>query len=105
ARGLRVLDRLAFEDAEVAGALEGRLEPIGVGVERDLVRVWADLVGVGREEDERRRADPKRPVRALEALAGEEPPIESAQASRVGRAKRDVVDADDPHRRESPTPG
>src|SRR5215210_124923 len=96
-RPRRVGDGLAHDGVHGSCALERLVEAHGVDVERDLVRVLGERVRLRLEEDEQRRARAQRLVRAVQRLGAQELGVERAQARRIGRAERDVVDAEDAH--------
>ena len=73
------------------------LEPVGVDIEGDLIRIGACAAELGGEEDEENAADTKRFVRSGERLCPEQVSIEGSETSCVRAAESDVVDAENAH--------
>src|SRR5215471_7610215 len=71
ARVCRVLERTTHLDAQPVRSGQYVLEPAGVDIEGDLIRIRASAAVFGGEEDEQNGADTKRLVRSGERLRTE----------------------------------
>ena len=96
-----VLERSPDLASEALRTLEDLAEAGPVDIEGDFVRIGSRATRLGPKKDEQRLAQSERPVLTFQLLGAGQLEVEAPQTSRIGGAKRHVVDAENPHRWQS----